>query len=324
MLESKGVGITMKTEKAQAGVEEKKFPDIAIETKAKVSGSLDKVGMEEVELVIQVQSDNGSLISLRATANLFVSLDAPNKKGIHMSRLLLNAHEIFENESMSYATLAKLVRKLKESHNDMSLSAFVEIKFEYALKRKALLSDNSAWRFYPISLCAEIDANNKVKFDTKINIAYSSTCPCSAALSRQLIQEEFVKAFANKDLSMEEIYNWLGREESQVATPHSQRSYADINLSHYEDQIEDSKELFELIDGLETTISTPVQAAVKREDEQEFARLNGANFMFSEDAARRFKEFCNSLEYLADFQVKIQHIESLHPHNAVAYASKDK
>ena len=121
---------------------------------------------------------------------------------------------------------------------------------------------------------------------------------------------------------MEEVYNWLGKEESQVATPHSQRSYADIELVHI-NRIENIPELYDLIDNLEKTISTPVQAAVKREDEQEFARLNGANFMFSEDAARRFKNYCASLDYLSDFNVRIQHIESLHPHNAVAYASKD-
>ncbi len=303
--------------------QEKSFPDIAIETKALVSGSLDKVGMEEVELVIKLKSEDSSIISLPATANLFVSLDAPNKKGIHMSRLLLKAHKILDNEVMTYASLEKLIRSLKESHKDMSLSAFAEIKFDYSLKRNALLSENSAWRFYPVTLMVSIDENNEVKFDTKIQIAYSSTCPCSAALSRQLIQEEFVKAFANKDLSMKDIYDWLGKEESQVATPHSQRSYADIELTHF-NRIENIPELYDLIDNLEKTISTPVQAAVKREDEQEFARLNGANFMFSEDAARRFKNYCASLDYLSNFTVKVQHIESLHPHNAVAFASKDK
>jgi GTP cyclohydrolase I len=45
----------------------------------------------------------------------------------------------------------------------------------------------------------------------------------------------------------------------------------------------------ELIDLVENTLKTPVQAAVKREDEREFARLNGANLMFCEDAGRRLK-----------------------------------
>ena len=41
------------------------------------------------------------------------------------------------------------------------------------------------------------------------------------------------------------------------------------------------------IDLAEGALKTPVQSAVKREDEQAFARLNGRNLMFCEDAARR-------------------------------------
>jgi GTP cyclohydrolase I len=44
--------------------------------------------------------------------------------------------------------------------------------------------------------------------------------------------------------------------------------------------------------------------------------------MFSEDAARKLKFFCESLENLSDFSIKVQHLESLHAHNAVAFARK--
>ena len=37
---------------------------------------------------------------------------------------------------------------------------------------------------------------------------------------------------------------------------------------------------------MEAALGTPVQTAVKREDEQAFARLNGRNLMFCEDAPR--------------------------------------
>jgi GTP cyclohydrolase I len=295
------------------------FPDIAIETKAKITGTLEKVGMEKVELALKLQSSEGEVIQIPAFANLYVSLDAPHKKGIHMSRLLLQAHKTFDEEALSYESLGGLVKKLKESHADMSLNAFVEIEFDYMLRRPALVSDNDAWRSYPVVLKAEINHADKISFTTSIRITYSSTCPCSAALSRQLIQEEFLKTFGDKAPSVTDIYNWLGKEESQVATPHSQRSYADVDFMHTG---ESKLNLDEMIDGLEKAISTPVQAAVKREDEQEFARLNGRNFMFSEDAARKLKLFCESLENLSDFSIKVQHLESLHAHNAVAFARK--
>ena len=305
------------------------FPDIAIETKAQIKGTLEKVGMEKVELALKLQSNDGEITQIPAFANLYVSLDAPHKKGIHMSRLLLQAHKTFDEETLSYESLGNLVKKLKESHVDMSLNAFIEIQFDYMLRRPALVSDNDAWRSYPVILKAEINHADEISFTTSIRITYSSTCPCSAALSRQLIQEEFLKTFGDKAPSVTDIYNWLGKEESQVATPHSQRSYADVDFMHTGEPTaqkhtssNNSLNLDEMIDGLEKAISTPVQAAVKREDEQEFARLNGRNFMFSEDAARRLKFFCESLENISDFSIKVQHLESLHAHNAVAFARK--
>ena len=65
-----------------------------------------------------------------------------------------------------------------------------------------------------------------------------------------------------------------------------------------------------------------MQTAVKREDEQAFARLNGQNLMFCEDAARRMQKALDADERISDFWVRASHFESLHAHNAVAVATK--
>ena len=65
-----------------------------------------------------------------------------------------------------------------------------------------------------------------------------------------------------------------------------------------------------------------MQTAVKREDEQAFARLNAANLMFCEDAARRLRNALDDDPDVIDFWVQASHLESLHPHNAVAVAVK--
>ena len=65
-----------------------------------------------------------------------------------------------------------------------------------------------------------------------------------------------------------------------------------------------------------------MQAAVKRADEQEFARLNGQNLMFCEDAARRLKHALNQLSEFDDFWLRVNHYESLHAHDAVAVTAK--
>ncbi|MCV6606198.1 MAG: GTP cyclohydrolase, FolE2/MptA family, partial [Porticoccaceae bacterium] len=117
-----------------------------------------------------------------------------------------------------------------------------------------------------------------------------------------------------------QVSEWLQSEHSSVATPHSQRSYASIWVKLSPDM--DLLPITHLVDVAEEALQTPVQTAVKREDEQEFARRNAANLMFCEDAARRLKQALNQQTDLMDFWVQVDHQESLHAHDATAYASK--
>ena len=78
----------------------------------------------------------------------------------------------------------------------------------------------------------------------------------------------------------------------------------------------------DLIDAIETALQTPVQTAVKREDEQALALRNGQNLMFCEDAARRMRRALDGDERIVDFWLRAAHFESLHPHDAVAVATK--
>ncbi len=80
--------------------------------------------------------------------------------------------------------------------------------------------------------------------------------------------------------------------------------------------------IIDMIDLIEDALKTPVQTAVKREDEQAFALANGQNLMFCEDAARRMQRALDADERIADFRVRATHHESLHPHDAVAVATK--
>lgn len=78
--------------------------------------------------------------------------------------------------------------------------------------------------------------------------------------------------------------------------------------------------LRELIDTAENALGTPVQTAVKRADEQAFARLNGQNLMYVEDAVRRLHQAL--ARRFEAFNVRVTHRESLHAHDAVAQVSQ--
>lgn len=298
------------------------LPDIARETRVDLTGELDRVGMTFIEVPILLLNDQGSSFFIPAKVSAFVNLKDPQAKGIHMSRLYLQLQEGLAGTPLSFSLLARLLEKFIETHKGLSDSSFVQVEFEYMLERPALVSSYKGWRSYPLVLSAHLE-NGKVNFDLHLKITYSSTCPCSAALARKLIQDHFVKDFTEETVKRDEVYQWLGTTDGVLATPHSQRSVAEVQLRFVDPQRFDSSHRWkEVIDRIEKKLGTPVQAAVKREDEQEFALLNGQNLMFCEDAARKIKNAMEELSFLGDYRIKVSHEESLHPHNAVSIVTK--
>ena len=303
-----------------AGSGGKQMPDVAQDAIAATEGTLERVGMSEIEVVLRVRDESNQPLLVPGRANAFISLDDPKTKGIHMSRLFLSLHEVLDNEDLTVGAVNRLLQRFVDSHQSISRSSYLQLSYDQMLKRPALLSDHAGWRCYPIRLEGEL-ADGKVRNRLHVRITYSSTCPCSAALSRQLIQEAFQRDFQGQDsVSVEALNEWLGTQEAILAVPHSQRSFADVSVELC--NASGSLPLVELIDRIELALATPVQAAVKRIDEQEFARLNGANLMFCEDAARRMKASLESMPGICDYRVLARHLESLHPHDAVAIVTK--
>ncbi len=298
------------------------LPDIARETRVELTGRLDRVGMMEIEVPVLLSTVKGVCFQVPAKANAFVSLDDPEAKGIHMSRLFLELQEGLASGPLSFSLLEDLLKKFIETHQDLSESSSVAISFDYMVERPALKSLNKGWRSYPIVLSAALE-KGQLHFDLQMTLTYSSTCPCSAALARKLIQDHFLKDFKQDIVNRSDVYEWLGTSQGILATPHSQRSLAEVKMRFSTATAAGTPtDWLKLIDLVEARLGTPVQAAVKREDEQEFALLNGQNLMFCEDAARKIKNVLNHEAEIEDFRVYVSHMESLHPHNAVSIVTK--
>lgn len=296
------------------------MPDIASSESPTIVGKLDWVGMNDIEMPVTVVTSTGDKIQCPARINAFVNLADPDKQGIHMSRLYLLLDETLQNTAITPATLKDLVSGFLDSHSDLSDRAMVRIDFDYLVRRPSLVSDNTGWRRYPVSLIGEI-RDQQFHLEMSLRVLYSSTCPCSAALSRQLVQQKFANDFARADkLSKNTVFDWLGQASNIIATPHSQRSAVDLRV-RFVDQ-SDKLDILDMVELLEGALKTAVQSAVKREDEQAFANLNGTNLMFCEDAARRVKAALESDNAVADYWARCSHFESLHPHNAVAIVTK--
>jgi GTP cyclohydrolase IB len=284
-------------------------------------GRLDKVGMGDIQVPINIErKDLGRFFSV-ANANAYVSLDNQDSRGIHMSRLYLILQKYLANEILSFNCIKQILLSFLESHKNLSKNAHLELSYKHPITKSSLVSKNNSWYFYDVTYDSSLMED---KFTNKLHfkIVYSSTCPCSATLARQKVQEHFKACFApldpNAKIPAKDIYAWLEKEENTTATPHSQRSVASISLD-----IKDTDNfcIDTMILSIEEALQTPVQGAVKRSDEQMFAERNAKNLMFAEDAARRIKNCLIKVEPLHGFTVKVSHQESLHPHNAEAYVS---
>ncbi len=284
------------------------LPDIAAQLHPHAQ-PLDWVGMQGIALPIQLLGH-----TLAAKVDAGVSLDTPGVRGIHMSRLYL-ALEALSEQPLDVPALRAVLQQFLDDHQGMAQRAFIRLHGEVLLKRPALISPLSGWRAYPVSIAAELGRNG-LQLSLTLDIGYSSTCPCSAALARQLIQQQFARDFSGKSFDHADISAWLGSAEGIVATPHSQRSTATLQLQLAPTL--STLPIAELLDSAEKALGTALQTAVKRADEQAFALANGQNLMFCEDAARRLHNALENHPALLGFDLTVVHAESLHAHDAVA------
>lgn len=271
--------------------------------------AIPRVGINRFRLPIVLTNKYGETRSHDAQASMYVSLNE-NKNGVSMSRLcsILQAESMEKQIDTNFmkTIMARYREELRdETDRDLIEKAFLKLKFNYPVKQKSLKSDNWGWQYYPVELEAVESIDRGFEFFITLTYEYSSTCPCSLSMAKQ-----YEKEFAEGKTS----------EGSGIGVPHSQRSKLTAKV-----KINPEQEFFieDLITLLKMAIPTETQSLVKRVDEQAFAILNGAHPMFVEHATKRVYKSFNANEHLVlDWLVQLEHIESLHSHNAAAVIYK--
>ncbi len=299
-------------------IAEAQLPDVAADRPA-LARALDWVGMEGISLPIRLPGSGDQAMHVPARVDVAVDLQDPSARGIHMSRLYLLLQESLANEAMSAPGLRHVLDACISSQQGLSSAARLTLHYDHLLLRKALSSDNAGWKRYPVTVEASL-RDGHMQLALEFSVEYSSTCPASAALSRELNVRRFGEDFAGPNPpSRDVVSEWLGSERGMAATPHAQRSRAEIRVELRPSF--DALPLQALVEAVEAALATPVQTAVKREDEMAFAALNAANLMFCEDAARRVAAVLRQDPRVTAWHARLAHFESLHPHDAVASVS---
>jgi GTP cyclohydrolase I len=260
---------------------------------ANIQGShvkIQQVGIHNFRLPIKYKLREGGEIELETSVTGTVSLEA-EKKGINMSRIMRTFYE-YKDSTFSISLLEAVLKSYKEKLG--SYDAHIILNFSFPIIQKSLRSGLAGYQYYNVSLEAHHKQDGSLKKYLHFDFVYSSACPCSFELAMQALEER-----------------------NKAVVSHSQRSKTRITIE-FEEMIwiEDLRDL--CIEALQTE----TQVMVKREDEQAFAELNGANLKFVEDAARLIYEQLNVHPLINDFKVICSHLESLHSHDAVSVITK--
>ncbi|QFT62314.1 GTP cyclohydrolase FolE2 [Roseivivax sp. THAF30] len=249
--------------------------------------AIQHVGISNFRLPVTFRTRDNGNVTLETSVTGSVSLDA-DKKGINMSRIMRSFYKHAE-KTFSFEVIESALDDYKSDLE--SFDARINMRLRFPLRVESLRSGLEGFQYYDIALELVETAGQRRKI-MHLDYVYSSTCPCSLELSEH-----------------------ARRERGVLATPHSQRSVARISVETTGDDCLWFEDLIELC---RKAVPTETQVMVKREDEQAFAELNGANPIFVEDAARLFAEQLQKDARIGDFRVVASHQESLHSHDAVS------
>jgi GTP cyclohydrolase IB len=270
--------------------------------------SIPRVGIERFRIPLSFKLADGSSRSHDTEASMFVFLDG-QKTGVNMSRFCAILQEAADrhvvDEQFFHVVLERFRRDLRDYETESLIpKAELELKFKFGVKQPSLKSENWGWQYYDCILKGEQTEDGKTTMTMILGYEYSSTCPCSLSMAKQY-EEDFRQGRTT--------------EGNGIATAHSQRSLATCEITY---DHASGYRLETLIDQLRKAVPTETQSLVKRLDEQAFAILNGENPMFVEHVSRRLATVFNDDQRILFWRAKIEHFESLHSHNAVAYIHK--
>jgi GTP cyclohydrolase I len=274
-----------------------RIPDIQNHGAAAIMGAnvpIIQVGISDFHVPLNIRGRDGACQRLKTSVTGTVGLQR-DFKGINMSRIMRVFYE-FKERAFDLNTLADVLDAYQVRLN--SASANLLLKFSYPLIKRSLRSGLEGYQYYDAGFEGRIGADGVFRKFVHFDFIYSSACPCSSELSEH------------------------AREERNVyAIPHSQRSKARVVVELQPDAVLHVEDMQALC---EAALRTETQVMVKREDEQAFAELNGAHVKFVEDAARLVFEQLDADPRIRDFQVALNHLESLHSHDAVAVICKGR
>jgi len=260
------------------------LPDVQ-NTSSQVKRRVPWVGVEGVKHPVYVFYPSLGYVRTPATLSVYCSL-TPEVRGINMSRTVEVVYKCFEKQCLLVDNVVKSLDFLKERLG--SADGFVKVTLDYFVEKTSPRS--MIKQFLPITTSVVgICESSCTSLLMIVKVPYTSCCPCS-----------------------KEIADGKGA--------HNQRSFASVALINPKGTV-----LFEhIVNLVEECASAPVFELLKRPDEKHVTVEAYENPKFVEDMVRAISDRLLKNPVSDGFWVKVEHQESIHVHQAVAFDCSDR
>ena len=269
---------------------------------------LTRVGVTGVKKPIIIKRE-GREIYLSAVLDVFVDLPA-TQKGSHMSRNVEVINGIVEEgirgTAHSLEEMSEKIAKLLLKRHEYATFSEVKIRADYFLER--YVSDPAKKGMEHYLLIAEARAD-KVRGTFRklvgVEVVGMTACPCAMETVRQMLAEQYPQ--------------YADCIENMPIITHNQRNRSTLLIEVPEGYKIEANDLIELV---ESSLSSPTFEVLKRKDEGRVVMQAHQNPKFVEDVVRDIlHRVLEDYSYLPDDVVitaRSESEESIHKHNAFA------
>jgi len=279
---------------------------------------LTRVGVTGVKKLLQLERTNKRPIILLPTFDAFVDLPS-NQKGVHMSRNPEAISEVLEEvangSTVDVESLcAKIVEKMMTKH-EYAKRVEISMTTDFMFMKESPVTKNKTPEMAQLKAKAigyrDDKDNIEIRKSVGAELIGMTVCPCA--------QESVKESDKNK------LLEFLDEETTQKVldtvtfASHNQRGIGTLLIEVPEDKIVHAEDL---IDIIETSMSSPVCELLKRPDENATVMNAHRKPVFVEDCVRNMME--KIVKKYADFPddtlitARQENQESIHRHNAFA------
>ncbi len=279
---------------------------------------LTRVGVTGVKKLLQLERTNKRPIILLPTFDAFVDLPS-DQKGVHMSRNPEAISEVMEDVAKDSTVdveslCAKIVEKMMTKH-EYAKRVEISMTTDFMFMKESPVTKNKTQEMAQLKAKAiglrDDDGNINIRKSVGAELIGMTVCPCAQESVRESDKLKLLE-FLDEETTQKVL-------DTVTFASHNQRGVGTLLIEVPEHKIVKAEDL---IDIIETSMSSPVCELLKRPDENATVMNAHRNPVFVEDCVRNMME--KIVQKYADFPddtlitARQENQESIHRHNAFA------